>query len=437
VNFPHRPFPALFLLTVALLASPRDICAQVPEPKNSTRTAQLPGKQSTPAPQELEQQELQKAIDEAGSDRASIVRNLEGFLNNHPESSQRPQIYRAIVESSLQLQDYTRATNYAERLVSLKPEDISLTVLAIQLLEQNGDAAGWKRAISYCTRVIEEVERASEAQKSPRVSPEEWEAQKKRDRSSVLLMRGRLYRKLNDWSAAQKDFASAYAILPSATAAERLGELAELRKDSNTAILEYARAFSLADGATSRRELRKKLGNAWRLAHGSEDGLGDYLLHAFDDASAEAAPAKRLHNQGVNDIYGFTVRKVADGSPLAFSSLKDKVVVLNFWTTWCGPCREMEPHFEKIAAQFARETNVQFYAVNCDDDETLVAPYLSEEKPTTATLFSDGLDRFLRVDSFPTTVILDRTGKIAFRTDGFDPDTIEKSLSEAITRTLH
>jgi len=125
------------------------------------------------------------------------------------------------------------------------------------------------------------------------------------------------------------------------------------------------------------------------------------------------------------------------GRELKISDYRGKVVVLNFWTTWCGPCREMEPHFEKIAAQFARETNVQFYAVNCDDDETLVAPYLSEEKAKTAVLFSDGLDRFLRVDSFPTTVILDRTGKIAFRMDGFDPDTIEKSLNEAITRTLH
>jgi hypothetical protein len=65
-----------------------------------------------------------------------------------------------------------------------------------------------------------------------------------------------------------------------------------------------------------------------------------------------------------------------------------------------------------------------------------VAPFLAEEKPKTPALFADGMDRLLRVNSFPTTVILDRAGKIAFREDGFDPDGFEKSLSVAIERTV-
>jgi hypothetical protein len=43
----------------------------------------------------------------------------------------------------------------------------------------------------------------------------------------------------------------------------------------------------------------------------------------------------------------------------------------------------------------------------------------------------------LAVHSFPTTVILDRTGAIAFRTDGFDPDTVDKVLVEAVERVAH
>src|SRR5271155_3807197 len=60
-----------------------------------------------------EQADLQKAIADAGVDRAALVQTLEAFLTKYPESSQRPQIYRAIVESSLQLRDFPRATNYA------------------------------------------------------------------------------------------------------------------------------------------------------------------------------------------------------------------------------------------------------------------------------------------------------------------------------------
>ncbi len=96
----------------------------------------------------IENVDLQKAITDAGNDRAAMVRNLDAFLKKYPESSQRPQIYRAIVESSLQLRDFPRATEYAERIVALNPEDTSMTVLSIQLLDRYGGADGWRRAIS-------------------------------------------------------------------------------------------------------------------------------------------------------------------------------------------------------------------------------------------------------------------------------------------------
>ena len=385
----------------------------------------------------FERQELQKAIEQAANDRAALVKNLEGFLKKYPESTQRPQIYRALVESSLQLRDFPRAVDYSERLVSLNPNDISNTVLTIQLLNRYGDVPGYRRAVFYCSRVLEYVDHTTQAEKSPRISPEDWETSKKKDKSSLYLIRGELYQKLNDNQNAQKDFESSYTLIPNATAAEKLGELAELNKDLNAAIQQYARAFALTDGtngASSRAEIRKKIGNVWRLAHGSEDGLGDYLLHAFDASTAAAAPVKPPRNLNGKEPYDFVLRKVIDGSPVRLAEAKGKVVVLSFWATWCGPCREQEPLFEKVAARYSSKPDVIFYALNCDDDESLVPPFLAEEKPKTPALYADGLENLLRVNSFPTTVILDRNGKIAFRQDGFDPDGFEKSLGDAIDR---
>ena len=396
-----------------------------------------PDKQIT-SPQTTERQDLQRAIQEAANDRAALVKNLESFLKKYPESSQRPQIYRALVESSLQLRDFPRALDYSERLVSLNPQDISNTVLTIQLLNRYGDVPGYRRAVFYCSRVMETIDHAPQSEKSPRVSTEEWEMSKKKDRSALLLTRGELYQKLNDTENAQKDFAASYALIPNATAAERLGALAELKNDLNTAIQQYSRAFALtegANGAPSRGDLRRKVGNVWRLAHGSEDGLGDYLLRAYDETMAANGAAKPVRNSTAKEPYDFVLRKVSDGRPVPLSDAKGKVIVLSFWATWCGPCREQEPVFEKVAARYSNKADVLFYALNCDDDESLVGPFLAQEKPKTPALFADGLDRLLRVDSFPTTVILDRTGKMAFRQDGFDPEGFEKSLAEAIDRT--
>jgi thiol-disulfide isomerase/thioredoxin len=388
-------------------------------------------------PQDLERLDLQKAIDNAANDRAALVKNLEAFLQKYPESQQRPKIYRALVESSLQLRDFTRAMDYSERLVSLNPNDISNAVLTIQLLNRYGDVPGYRRAVFYCSRVLEYVAQTPQSEKSPRVSPEEWENTKKHDRSSLLLIRADLYQKLNDNQNAHKDFEASYALIPNAAAAEKLGALAELNKDLNAAIQEYARAFALTDansGATSRVELRKKIGNVWRLAHGSEDGLGDYLLRTFDSTEASLTPAKPPRNQNGKEPYDFVLRKVSDGSAVRLADAKGKIIVLSFWATWCGPCREQEPLFEKVAARYSSKPDVVFYALNCDDDESLVAPFLAEEKPKTPALFADGLDRLLGVDSFPTTVILDRAGKIAYRQNGFDPEGFEKSLADAIER---
>jgi thiol-disulfide isomerase/thioredoxin len=426
----------LFLCTCCfpVLSQDKQDPDQGAAPANPTKP--LSHKQVAAQALAAEQQELQKAIEQAGNDRAAMMRNLLEFLKKYPQSSQRPQIYRAIVESSLQLRDFATATEYAERMVALNPEDLSINVLSVQLLERYGDASGWRRAVNYCTRVLDIIHREPLKDKSPRLSGEQFERDKQRDVAAILLVRGRLYQKLNEPQSAQKDFEVSYRMVPGSASAERLGEMAEIRKDLATAIHEYALAFALADatqGSVSRPEVRRKLGNVWRLAHGSEDGLGDYVLRACDEAAATTANPKPTRNKGLKDPFDYILRRTSDGSSFAMVDIKGKVLVLNFWATWCGPCREWEPHFEKVAGHFAeREKEVVFLEVNCDEDETLVAPYLAEAKPKTTVVFADGLDELLHVNSFPTTVILSRTGKLAYRAEGFDPEGRDQTLIDAI-----
>jgi thiol-disulfide isomerase/thioredoxin len=434
---------ATWILFLCAVASPlsgqapaQDEKSRNPTPPSSKVAASNPASSAKqPSPEE----ELQQAISKAGNDRAALVRNLEAFLKEYPDSRQRPQIYRALVEASMQLRDNARAAGYAERIIALSPDDISMTILTIQLLEQNGDEAALRRATNYATHVLEFVERSSSGEKSPRVSQEEWATEKKRDRMSVLTLRGRLELKLKDTVAAEKDFVASYAILPSAAAAEQLGEIAELKKDSNGAIQQYARAFALADttnGSAGRREIRQKLGNVWRLAHGSDDGQGEYLLRAYDDVSQASIAVMPKKNAGAHEPADFTLRKAPEGTPFPLKVTKGKVLVVNFWATWCGPCHALEPLFARVAADFQANPDVYFLAANCDEDESLVAPYLEADKPRTPVVFADGLDRFFTVNSFPTVMVIDRVGRIAFRSEGFDSDGFGPKLAAAVRRAL-
>jgi thiol-disulfide isomerase/thioredoxin len=423
-------------LFLAISDSPRSHAQDPPQPspRPQFKKSQPAEKQSSPA------DELQQAINSAANDRAAMVRNLEAYLAKYPDSPQRPQIYRALVESSLQLRDTPRAANYAERLVALQPDDMSITLLTIQLLEHLDDQAGLRRAVNYATRVIDYVNRSTPDEKSPKISVAEWEAEKKRDQYSVLSLRGRLELKLKNLPDARKDFESSYALVPNAVAAQKLGEIAELNKDLNAAILEYARAFSLADGSTSgvsRHDIRQNLGNVWRLAHGSNDGLGEYLLRTYDDVAQNAAPKREKKNASAHEVAEFTLRHAPDGAPFPLAPTKGKVLVVSFWATWCGPCRAQEPSYERVASKYLENSEVFFLAANCDDDETLVAPYLQEEKLRSTVVFADGLETLFAINSFPTVVVVDRNGKVVYRAEGFDEDSFESQLTTAVGRALN
>jgi thiol-disulfide isomerase/thioredoxin len=435
---------AIILATASLtLSNAALVCAQNENKPNSSSPTHeqkpTPEKSSPPVKTPSAVDELQQAIASAGNDRAALVRNLEAYLVKYPDSPQRPQIYRALVEANLQLRDTARAGDYAERVVALSPEDMSITLVAIQLLQRSGDEAGVRRAVSYAERVLGFVEGTSLDEKSPKMSPEEWQMAKVRDRASILQLRGELYLKLKDKAAAQKDFESSYAALPSAGAAEKLGEVAEMNKDFPVAIEQYARAFALADSANpgvTRREIRQKTGNVWRLAHGSDEGLGDYLLRAYDQVSQATSTVKTKKNPGAREVFEFTLRKAPEGTPYPLAGKKGEVLVVSFWATWCGPCRALEPQFERVAAQFKGDQQISFIEADCDDDESQVAPYLEEVKPHVTVVFADGLDHLLAVNDLPTVVIIDRRGKVVYRAEGFGEETFERDLTAAARRAL-
>ncbi len=433
-----RKHLAPFCVTALVLLLAPVMRAALPQNTSQSSTPKSSEKQSAQQKSPSRDEEFQQAIDSAGNDRAALVRNLEAFLKKYPEAPQRVRIYRALVEATLQLRDTTRAADYAERIVSLAPDDMSMTLVAIQLLERNGDEAGLRRATNYSTRVLEYIDRGND-EKSPKISKEEWETSKKHDRMTVLLLRGRLYLKLHETSKAQKDFEDSYGFEASSGAAEKLGEIAELNKDLPRAIQQYARAFALADGSKTtpgRREIRQNLGNVWRLAHGSDEGLGEYVLRTYDEVAAAPGKPNTAKNTGAKEPFEFILRRVPDGGTLPLSAEKGKILVVNFWATWCGPCRALEPVFDRVAIDFHQSHDVLFLAADCDEDETLVPPYVKEVKPQTTVVFADGLDRLFDVNSFPTVVIIDRAGKIIYRGEGYDEVTFRQSLTAAIHQAL-
>jgi thiol-disulfide isomerase/thioredoxin len=386
--------------------------------------------------------ELQKAIADAGNDRGALVRNLERYLQRFPDAPRKAGVFRALVESCEQVQDDACALKYSEELIALRPDDSEIMMLAVGLLQKQGDDASLTRASGYVSRVLDRIDKTTVAEKPPRVSPAEWQQHHDDLRAALYNLRGQIEKSQHDHAGAEKDLRMSYAVQRNAVAAEQLGEIAEMRRDYATAAQEYLLAFVLPEdgavGKVNRHEVRKRLGNVWRQLHGSEEGLGAAVLAEYDllgavpgagAAAGPAAPAAR--NKNAKDVYAFVLRKL-DGSAVPLAGVRGKVLVLSFWATWCGPCRELEPQFVQVAKNYAGNGDIVFYAVNTDEDETLVGPFLSHEKWDVPVVYADGLDEFVKVQSLPTVLIVDRAGKISYRINGYPPEGFAENLTNGI-----
>jgi len=136
--------------------------------------------------------------------------------------------------------------------------------------------------------------------------------------------------------------------------------------------------------------------------------------------------AKAPDTQG-EDIYGKQVK---------LSDLKGKVVVLDFWATWCGPCRAMIPHTRDLVKENEKKPFV-FISVSCDAKrETLEDFVQKNDMPWTHWWDGQGgkVSRTYEIGAFPTIYVVDHKGVLQFKSVGFDKkldSVVEKLVKEA------
>jgi thiol-disulfide isomerase/thioredoxin len=118
------------------------------------------------------------------------------------------------------------------------------------------------------------------------------------------------------------------------------------------------------------------------------------------------------------------------------SSLRGKVILLDFWGTWCEPCREAVPMLRTLEKKFSGPSFL-LVGVSSDDDEELVRTFAQAQKmdwQEHVDLSGDLLETF-HVESFPTFVVVDKDGVIRFRQSGLGPSS-QEDLAEAIGKAI-
>ena len=187
---------------------------------------------------------------------------------------------------------------------------------------------------------------------------------------------------------------------------------------------------------------RKPLESLFAKVHGSTDGFREYVMdHVIQEETAGGvaigAPSSLSLDETIVRARGLSSGKAPEfnletlgGERVMSADLLGKVVVLDFWATWCGPCLQELPLFQATVDRWANQPEVVFLAVSVDEDDDVVRKFMKENEYDFAVVRNRQVGADFGVSMYPTIVTIGREGRIQYRHVGYDEDLIQKLSGE-------
>jgi peroxiredoxin len=169
--------------------------------------------------------------------------------------------------------------------------------------------------------------------------------------------------------------------------------------------------------------------NKWYLAAAV---LLILIVLSYQYSTANGKDNKTSSNNVQEDSYPLAPEfSLADikGNVVNLSDYKGKVVIIDFWATWCPPCRKGIPDFVELQSEYGEE-NLVVLGISVDQGDLSVVPAFAKEyKINYPVLYAtmEVVSTYGGVSGIPTTFIIDRDGKVRNRFVGYRPKNIFKS----------
>ncbi|KLT66649.1 TlpA disulfide reductase family protein [Pedobacter sp. BMA] len=129
------------------------------------------------------------------------------------------------------------------------------------------------------------------------------------------------------------------------------------------------------------------------------------------------------------------------GNPVAAAMMKGKVVILDFWATWCVPCMQEMPYFHKVFEKYQNNPNVMFMVVNSGANNTIndARNWVKQNPQYKFPVYFNNdknIGEKVGFTLIPTIAVIDQEGKMQFRTIGFEGEILQKKLDVEIAILL-
>ena len=205
-----------------------------------------------------------------------------------------------------------------------------------------------------------------------------------------------------------------------------VGTVAEAEQRKLDALTAYQTALTFrpaAPATTSGRknELNDNAQRLWKELGGTDQGWNAYLARN-EVAKSKVGTAEVATWDSKNTALPDFELSDLQGRKWSPADLKGKVAFINFWATWCGPCRQELPYVQKLREQFKDRKDVLVITLNIDDEVGMVEPYMKDNKFNFPTLLAQTYAEQQGVNSIPRNWVVSSDGKVMFEGIGFDND---------------
>jgi tetratricopeptide (TPR) repeat protein len=223
----------------------------------------------------------------------------------------------------------------------------------------------------------------------------------------IAIKLGQAYYQLKDYDNAEKFLRESVDIALKKSSPFALYQLAytlEAKGDNDEAIKWLSRGLAIAHEDKAMSTLEKLLAKSGGKQSAEE------RINAERRKSAKPAP-------------DFTLATLK-GESIQLSKLQGKVVMIDFWATWCGPCVSELPNPAKLYDKYSKNPKVVFLSIDTNEPATAIKPFMEKNGYLFTVLLGNqtSVPQQYAVEGIPTKFLIDRNGKIQFKHVGGGPD---------------
>jgi thiol-disulfide isomerase/thioredoxin len=174
----------------------------------------------------------------------------------------------------------------------------------------------------------------------------------------------------------------------------------------------------------STSEIKDILKRAYVKDKKSETGFDEYITALQKEATIKML--EDLRKSMINEKAPVFALVDLNGKKIDLGELKGKVVIVDFWATWCGPCKASFPGMQKMVSKYKDDPNVKFVFIDTwekgDEKQKNAAEFIANNKYSFHVLMDndDKVVAEFKVEGIPTKFVIDKNGMVRFKAVGFD-----------------